>query len=74
MPINLLALVRSPFKIEGDPGAWFLLVGAIVLVPWRVVLEHWQGVRVVTPYLPVKLLWIVPVLVIGAVVELFGWR
>lgn len=73
MPINLLALVRSPFKIEGDPGAWFLLVGAIVLAPWLVVLERWQGVRIDTPYLPIKWLWLVPVLVIGAAAALLGW-
>jgi hypothetical protein len=72
LPIGLLAVARALAGVEGDPGPWFFIVSAIALIPWLIILERWQGIRINTPYLPIKWLWIIPILLIGSIWELFA--
>lgn len=35
-----------------------LFVSAVAMVPWLLFLERWQGVAITTPYVPIKLVWL----------------
>jgi hypothetical protein len=71
LPVVLLFAAREFMSIEGDPGNWFMIVGSVVMIPWLFLLERRLDLRINTPVLPIKLLWVIPVLLIGFSIALF---
>ncbi len=55
-----------------DPPAWYLIAGSLMLAAWLMLLERWQKLRINMPYVPVKLLWLCPLLFLVGVVQLFA--
>jgi hypothetical protein len=50
-----------------------MLIVSVALIPWLIFLERWQNVRMDLPYVPIKLLWVLPVFIFFSLAELFGF-
>ena len=77
LPAILLVFL---FDMEGTSNygvMWWVILSGIALIPWLMFLERRQGVRINIPYLPIKWLWLTPVLIViglwGLASEYFGW-
>lgn len=67
-PLILLAVLVD---MESANGVfWWLALSGIALAPWLIVLQRWQGVRINVPFLPIKWLWLTPILIILGVAHI----
>ena len=55
-----------------EEGGWYFVLVGVLLIPWLIFLERWQGFRINVPYVPIKLLWVTPVFVVMGVAEVLG--
>ena len=58
--------------LDLDKQSWGLFVAAVLLVPWLLLLERWQGVAITTPYVPIKIVWIIYVVIVVSGAKLVG--
>ena len=56
-----------------EEGGWYFVLVGVLLIPWLIFLERWQGFRINVPYIPIKLLWVTPVFVVMGVAEVLGF-
>ena len=70
-PIFLIVLLVDMDSYYGV--FWWLALSGIVLAPWLIFLERRYNLRINVPYLPIKWLWLTPVLIILAVLGFLGW-
>ena len=66
-----LAPLGLVFVLLGDSPGFALIVGGLVLAPWLIFLQRWQRVRMNLPYVPVKWLWLTPLIILAAVACFF---
>jgi hypothetical protein len=70
-PIVLFALLVD---MESAYGVWWWLVlSGMLLAPWLIILQRWQGVSINTPYLPIKWLWLTPIFIFLGIAGFLGW-
>lgn len=68
-PLLIVFVLFNSWQIGHN---WSFIVGAVVLVPWLLLLEGRMGLRINIPVLPIKWLWVAPMLAVLGVVGLFG--
>jgi hypothetical protein len=66
----VLAIYES---VGEEPGGWYFVLAGVLLTPWLIFLERWQGFSIKVPVLPIKLLWVTPVLVVMGAAEVLGF-
>lgn len=67
---GLWPLGLSLWLLGGSPGLAMVL-GGLVLAPWLIFLERWQLMRINVPYLPIKWLWLTPLIILGGAATFF---
>jgi hypothetical protein len=72
-PIVIIGIIEGLTGIDIGFGPWVMLIVSVALIPWLIFLERWQNVRMDLPYVPIKLLWVLPVFIFFSLAELFGF-
>jgi len=72
IPFLLLISLEAATGLEADFGPWQTLALSLVMIAWLIFLERWQNVRMNTPYVPIKILWLMPIFVVVSIGEIVG--
>ena len=73
LPMLLFIVVGTLMGFNITFGSWYLIAIPIVLCPWLLFLERRMNIKICTPYVPIKWLWIMPLFALMGIAELFGW-